>query len=736
MRIRSALFVLLPVAAAAPALTIPVTLGVLVTTVTMGDPGPTATIATTPTAAAAGAIQTVTVPGTTVVAYGSTYTLPGTTIYSTTARSVYNTFATTVANTPTTAFTAGEGRFESTYDVATTTITLAGGELSTSTIRTTTVVYPPRNTAQWTWTAVELQRPEPTPGAIFNEQVWAAQSRASSLHGAMVITVIVSTLLMALVGFPAWLWYHFVTVKREMTGRRNVLSDSGGGNGTVQDWEMMRHAGTAERAAIDRQHARDAAAEADPAPAYTPPSEGVLPQYGADEERQRLLVSGAAVATAAGAALANVPVARGAPVATAAAPSAAGPAAAARAWVTTAVEASTRVPGVPYPYSYTPVTFNTTMRVPDATVTSTSYSYKGWSPSGAAQLAAANRQYTAAQVGIALGIIIPWGLIALCFLISWRKVRRWRKVQKYLEGGDVDYSAVRAARCDAASPTQASAQRATTITITQPQTTAPGHEQTAMTTIVANPHLTYTLGADTTAEYFTTTIVSTIMGKIQDTQITSVPYPAATAPFVWTVTQSTDDWFREDRKADKLFNAFLASIITSLCLAGFVGLTLVLWYRRRVRREMERGDGDGDEAPPAYSPPRGRSVYSVYSVSSGKGLVGTAAAAMALPKAFAAPLRRALVATTMTLSTESRDQLGLYSPAATGVITTTLRIPDKTQTVFPYTTQASYIKAVHRQHVYAGLIGHSFLKLRRWRQRQRAAHNVPLGMLGAAPGTK
>lgn len=251
------------------------------------------------------------------------------------------------------------------------------------------------------------------------------------------------------------------------------------------------------------------------------------------------------------------------------------------------------------------------------------------------------------------------------------------------------------------------------LIVAQASAQAPAqHQPTALvppgpgdTPIVIDPHhtpVTYTLGADTAA-YFTTTIVSTITGKIQDTQITSVPLPAETAPFVWTVTQSTDDWFAADRKADKLFNAFLASIATSLGLAGFVGLPLILWYRRRVRREMERGDAEGDEAPPAYSPPRG----SLYSVPSSRKVLGIAGA-MALPKASAAPLRRALVATTMTLYTESRDQLGLYSAEATGVLTTTLRIPDKTQTVYPYTTQASYVHAMHRQKVYSALIGVSW----------------------------
>lgn len=420
MRIASALILLLPVALAAPApaLTIPVTIGGLVTTVTMGDPDPTTVPTATASASAGGSLQTITVDGTTLVAWGSTFTLPGTTLYTTTARSLYNTFATTVGNTATTTSssynTAGEGRFETAYDVVAT-ITLSDGSVSTSTSRTTTVVYPPKNTAQWTFTAVEVQRPDPTPGAIYNDVVYAAQSRASSMHGAMVITVIVSTLLMALIGFPAWLWYHFITVKREMTGQQRVR-----GEPYEPNWEMryVDHAERTERTAVDQQHARDAAAEADPAPAYTPRG-GEVPQYGAEEERQRLLVSGVAVA-AAGAAIAKIPGAQAAPVATPA-----GAAAAARAWVTTVVVSSSRVPGT-YPYSYTPVRFNSTMRVPDATVTSTSYSYKGWSPSAPAQLAAANRDYNAAIVGIALGIIIPWGLIALCFLVS-RLASGWDK---------------------------------------------------------------------------------------------------------------------------------------------------------------------------------------------------------------------------------------------------------------------------------------------------------------------
>ncbi|KAL1406222.1 hypothetical protein Q8F55_007913 [Vanrija albida] len=376
-------------------------------------------------AAAAAALPqlTVTVPdgGPTGTA-DTTINLPGVTrtnnFATTIDKTVYNTRTTPAAGPTST--TRRHGFYTSVWDTKTTTITYADGEVVTSTGRFTTEAFLPDPTESFTWTQFVTATLDPTPGAVTNMDLERARDRADELYAAMIAVTVTSVMLAALIGFPLWLWYHFTTVRREMKGivTRRVWNEE------ERCWDTIeldqRAQEEEERIAIAREHAREAAAERDPAPAYTPPMQASSPpQYGTASERQGLLVTGA-TAAALGFSISQVPGARAAPVAPEA-----------RAWVTTTVLTSSRMVETATYGAYTWSTGGvlTTMHVPDATTTSTRPIYYLWSPQNPGLVEAANRKHTSAAIGLALGIVIPWLLVALCFFISCRKLRRWRKVQ-------------------------------------------------------------------------------------------------------------------------------------------------------------------------------------------------------------------------------------------------------------------------------------------------------------------
>lgn len=273
--------------------------------------------------------------------------------------------------------------------------------------------------------------------------------------------------------------------------------------------------------------------------------------------------------------------------------------------------------------------------------------------------------------------------------------------------------------------------------------------------------------------FFTTTIVSTNSnGKTVVEYPTTVPLPPADKTFVYTEYDYLPSNVKSPReRADVLLWAVVASLIAAIVLLFCAGLPLVVCYRRRVRAEMagrtpEPLPWHRAKPTPAPAPPRPSSPASS-STSSRKLLVGAVAAASALPKAAAAPVRRALVTTVMTVYSTTTDAWRDNVPTAVGMASTTLRVPDTTVTVFPETTQASYLEGMRTLHLYQGLIGmfwalpfvvvipfllvrrymqkerqtkltpqYYFFKVRRWRKLQRAQQGVQMDRLRVEPGKK